>query len=337
MVELIKIKKFLEKNFSEGTIDYLRYIYQRFILPSIFKINSKRYLLKKRFKRVFGYDLPLDLPKTFNEKLQWKKLYDKRKIYTICADKYKVRKYVKDKISDKYLVPLLYVTKNPEEIVFGNLPKMFVIKSNHASGQILVVNNKKKFNQKKIIKKLKRWLNINYYYVALEWFYKDITPKILIEKMLINQKGEIPEDYKFYCFSGKVESIQVNTERFISTLKVDFYDPKWNHLDVKLSPHENGKIIPKPKKLRKMIELSEKLSKEFDFVRVDLYEVDGKIYFGELTFSPNSGFKPLFPKEYDYQLGSKLKEKSTLKKSSQKLPIQKNNKLRSILKIKRGI
>jgi hypothetical protein len=267
------------------------------------------------FKRIYGFFPNLKNPKTMNEKLQWKKLYGHKKIYQICSDKYSVRKYIEKKIGGGYLVPLLFHTDNPERIPFKDLPKSFVIKANHGGGMTYFVKDKKKANYDLIKKICKKWLKTNFYYLAREWQYKNIKPKILIEKMLLDKEGKIPADLKFNCFRGKVHSIQVDTDRFGNHKRTYFW-PNWklahfNWCEKKEFGEDPANDISpnlkKPKNLKKMIEISEKLSKDFDYVRVDLYNLNGKIYFGELTFSHGAGYLTFFPEKYDKLFGALLK------------------------------
>jgi hypothetical protein len=277
-------------------------------------IPTKIYL-KIIYKKNFDRSLNLKNPQTLNEKIQWKKLYDKNPLYTRLADKYAVRDYIKEKIGEKYLIPLLYVTDKPEEIPFDKLPLPYIIKPNHGSAYILPIKKGADINKTEIIKKCKRWLKTNIYYVVREWQYKDIPPKIIIEKLLLNKERKVPDDCRFYCFNGKVKLIQMDVGRFENHQR-GLFDINWKPLPFTWCTMVNGKLkyktkedIPKPKNLKEMIKIAEKLSKDFDFVRVDLYSVDGEIYFGELTFTPASGLSPFIPEKYDLIYGKKLKLK----------------------------
>lgn len=277
-------------------------------------IPSKIYL-KTLYRHTFNKELNLKNPQTLNEKIQWKKIYDRRPVYTLCADKYEVRNYVKERIGEKYLIPLLFYTNNPNKIDFDKIPLPFIIKANHGSGWIFIIKNKKEINKKEIIERCKKWLESNIYFIGREWQYKNIKPKILIEKLLLDEEGQIPKDYKFHCFNGEVEFIQVDTDRF-ENHKRGFFDINWRLLPFTWSPKKNNrpkyelnKDINKPKKLREMVEIATTLSKNFDYVRVDLYFVNNKIYFGELTFSHEDGFAPFFPEKYDLIYEKKLKLK----------------------------
>ena len=301
---------------------------ENFLGQSIFWIYSKirslifhrlipeKIITRLKFKKIFRFNLNLKNPKTLNEKLQWKKIYDRKKIYTLCADKYKVREIVKKKIGKKYLIPLMFCTNNPNEIPFDNLSLPFIIKGNNGSGQDIIIRRKEEINKTQIIKECNKWLKFNYYILSKEWQYKNIPPKILIEKLLLTNEGKVPMDCKFHCFNGKVEFIQVNTDKF-EDHKMSFFDTNWNLLPFTWCPTKDGKPIwkinkeiRKPKNLNEMIKISKKLSKDFDYIRVDLYSLNNKIYFGELTFHPGAGFNIFFPLKYDKIFGDKLKIKN---------------------------
>jgi hypothetical protein len=272
--------------------------------------------LRLKFKKEFGFDLNLKNPKTLNEKLQWKKIYDRKPIYTICTDKYLVRDLIKEKIGEKYLIPLLFHGCDIDKIDFDKLPIPFIIKPNHGSGCIIIIRDKNDIDKKDILKECNKWLKYNFYFPGREWQYKNIKPMILIEKLILDEKGRIPTDYKFQCFHGKVEFIQIDTDRF-GNHKKSFYNSKWECLPFVWCGEkdnkpifETDKNINKPKNLDEMIKLSEKLASNFDYVRVDLYSLEDKTYFGELTFTPASGFDKFFPREWDRKFGDKLKIKN---------------------------
>lgn len=311
------------KKYHKESVNKKKTLFQTLLLSPIylyFFINERvlpaKISILLTFRRVCGFFPDLKNPKTLNEKLQWKKLHDHKKIYQTCSDKYEVRKFVEKKIGKKYLIPLLLETQDTKNIVFSKLPKKFIIKANHGSGMNIIVKDKSKENIKDIRKICNSWLKSNFYYLAREWQYKDITPRILIEKLLLDEKGETPADYKFNCFHGKVKFIQVDTNRFVGRPYKTMYTPDWKLAYFNWCErgtygedpaNDFDKNIKKPKQLKKMIKLSEKLSEDFDYVRVDLYECRGKIYFGELTFSNGAGYVNFFPKKYDRIFGEMLK------------------------------
>lgn len=266
-----------------------------------------------RIKYLFNFGKLPDLnnPTTFNEKLQWLKLYNRNPLYTVMVDKFQVRKYISDKIGDDYLIPLLGSWEKPEEIDFESLPSKFVLKCNHNSGTgMLICSDKNKINIEKVKDELQKGINEDYYIYSREWPYKNVPRKIICEEYL----GDNPNDYKFFCFNEKVEYILVCSDRFDS-IKETFFDRNWNVAPFKRPNIEIDHKIKKPINFNKMIELSEFLSKDIPFLRADFYEVDNKIYFGELTFYPASGFSPFEPNEWDYKLGELIE-----------LPEIKNNK-----------
>lgn len=249
--------------------------------------------LKKCFKACMGEDLHLDNPKTFNEKLQWLKLYDRKPEYTMMVDKYKVREYIKEKLGEEYLIPLLGVWDKAEDIDFDKLPNQFVLKCNHNSGLgMYICKDKSKLTQKeiKVIRKnLTKGLQQDYYLTGREWPYKNVPRKIIAEKYMEDETGQL-RDYKFYCFNGEPKIIMINSDREIGKTKADYFDMDFNWIDLKWG-YEHALVKPsKPINFEKMKELAVVLSKNIPELRVDFYEVNNKIYFGELTFFDGSGF-----------------------------------------------
>lgn len=261
--------------------------------------------LKKVFQMELGYPLNLDNPQTFNEKLQWLKLYNRKPEYTMMVDKYAVRKYIADTIGEQYLIPLLGVWDSPDEIDFDALPNRFVLKCNHNSGTgMCICRDKSKLDIKKVKAELRKGLKENYYLHGREWPYKDVPRKIICEKYMEDKPAQELTDYKLMCFGGEVQCIFTCTDRFSPDgLKVTFFDKDWNLLP--FTRHYPASEIPieAPKQLKKMIALSETLSAKLPFVRTDFYEVNGNIYFGELTLSPGCGFEEFDPEEWDEKLG----------------------------------
>lgn len=244
---------------------------------------------RKRYKRKFGKELDLENPKTFMEKMQWLKLYDQKPIQTICADKIAVRDYVKEKIGESYLTSMEGIFLKASEVIPENIPDFpVIIKCNHNSAAYTIVKDKHKINWKKERVKFYNSLKQNYYKQAREWQYKNIPPKILVEKLLIDKHGNIPKDYKFFCFDGVTKFIQVDIDRQENP-KRNFYDANWKLMPLRLNLN-NGEETPRPKNLDLMVELAYKLSNNFSFARVDFYTLDDKVYFGEITFHPGSGF-----------------------------------------------
>lgn len=259
--------------------------------------------LKLWFERTTKEKLDLENPKTYNEKIQWMKLYDSTPLKTRLADKYLVRDWVKEKIGEKYLIPLLGVWDNFDEIDFNKLPDSFVLKANHGCGWNIIVKDKNKFDINDARKKFDNWMKMNFAFkFGLELHYMNIPPKIIAEEYLENDNNDL-YDYKVFCFNGKAESIMYLSERK-QGLKMAFFDLNWNKLPFTYSFPRNEADIPKPKNLKLLIELSERLAADFSHVRVDFYILnDGSLKFGEMTFSSASGTCKWNPPEQNYIYG----------------------------------
>ena len=265
--------------------------------------------LQIKFNRVFKRKLNLKNPQTFNEKMQWIKLYDRKPIYTKMVDKYEVREYIKEKIGEEYLIPLIGLYDKFDDIDFGQLPDQFVIKCTHDSGGLVVCRNKKELDIENAKEKINQSLKKNYFYSTREWPYKNVKPRIIIEKYMEDAKSKELVDYKFFCFDGEPKFIYISEGlENHSTAKISFLDMDFKRAKFERSDYKPFDIIPdKPKNFEKMKELTKILSKDITFLRVDLYEINGKIYFGELTFTPCGGYLPFKPKEYDKILGELIK------------------------------
>lgn len=270
-------------------------------------INDEEYL-KKIFKVYMGYSLNLENPKTFNEKLQWIKLYDRNPLYTKLVDKYKVREYIADKIGEMYLIPLIGVWDDPDDIDFDSLPNQFVLKCNHNSGLgMCICKNKSKLDINNVKKELKKGLEQDYYLTGREWPYKNVPRKIIAEKYMVNDSNSNEfTDYKFFCFNGYVDCVMVCLDRNSGDTKFYFFDKDWKLKRLNKRGKEAPKdfTIPKPECMDEMFDIASKLSEGFPFVRVDLYQSYGKVYFGELTLYPDSGFDNNITREADLYLGS---------------------------------
>lgn len=265
-------------------------------------IYDDKMFLEKKFKRTVGYDLNIMQPKTFNEKLQWLKLFNHQDVYTMMVDKYAVKKFVSERIGYDYVIPTIGVWKQFDDIDFERLPSKFVFKCTHDSGSIVIVDNKDTMDLSKTRKKLTSALDINYYWKGREWPYKNVTRQIIAEQYMADHENMI--DYKFLCFCGKAKMIFTCTERFERTgLRVTFFDLNWNKLNFERHYPSSKRKIDRPQNLERMIELAEKLSENIPFVRVDFYEIKGKVYFGEMTFFPGGGMEEFHPIEWDYILG----------------------------------
>lgn len=260
-------------------------------------------MLKRQFYRNLRYPLNLDDPKTLNEKLQWFKMHVRDPRITMCADKYAVRDYVAEKIGEQYLVPLYGVYDSIEEIDITQLPEQFVLKPNHESGRVIICRNKKEMDWVRTADTLNNWLHENYYHEWGEWGYKNIPPKIICEKLLTSDII----DYKFFCFGGAPVLVDIIGNRKSGGLYDDFFVD----LDFKLiavgeqrgETATGNKILKRPGQWEEMLKIAHVLSEDFPFVRVDLYDVDGSIYFGELTFTPANGMDAYLPAGWDQKMG----------------------------------
>lgn len=270
--------------------------------------------LKNWYGRITGRNLNLNNPKTLNEKIQWLKLYDSTALKTKLADKYLVREWIKEKIGEEYLIPLLGVWDKFDDIDFDKLPNQFVLKTNHGSGWNIIVKDKNNFDKEETKKKLELWLKLNYAFISgFEMHYLNIPPKIIAEKY-IEQIDQV-YDYKFMCFNGKVEFMWVDTDRFIDH-KRTIFNKKWEKQNIKLVYKIADYDIPKPRNFERMINFAELLSENFVHTRVDFYEIGDKLYFGEITFTSGSGTEEPEPYKYTMQWGDllKLPDKSPIPK-----------------------
>ena len=271
-------------------------------------MDDKKFI-EKMFKATMDYPLNLENPKSFNETLQWLKLYDRNPLYTKLVDKYKVREYISEKIGEDYLIPLLGVWDDPEEIDFDSLPNKFVLKCNHNSGLgMCICTDKSKIDIKKVKNELKSGLAQNYYLNGREWPYKNVSRKIICEKYMTDETGKNLRDYKFYCFDGKPKIVGIYQDRNSDKETTgDFFDMNFEWVDLRFGMPNALNKPQKPQKFQEMIKIAEILSEGMPEVRVDLYISNNKIYFGELTFFDGGGFDKIEPLEWDYKLGSWIK------------------------------
>lgn len=292
-------------------------------VPLIGHAVSDRAYISIKYRSVFGRKPDLVSPKTFNEKLQWLKLHDRKPIYTKLVDKYEVKKYVASTVGEEYVIPTLGVWKRFDDIDFDALPDQFVLKCTHDSGGIVICRDKSEFNLDAARKKIDKCLKRNYYWRGREWPYKGVQPRIIAEPYMEDCEAE-PEDggkaprairgltdYKFYCFHGKPEFLYISRGlENHATASISFLTMEWAFAPFRRSDYRAFDSLPeKPKGFEEMVRLCKALSKESAFVRVDLYQIGGRVYFSELTFSPCSGLMPFEPKEWDRRLGDLLRLK----------------------------
>lgn len=263
-----------------------------------------KYFIRRAYRNMMGKELDLNNPQTFNEKLQWLKLHDRKKIYTKMVDKYEAKEYVASIVGEEYIIPTIGIYNSFDEIDFDKLPNQFVMKCTHDSGGNVVCKDKSKLDIEKAREKINASLKTNYYWVWREWPYKNVKPRIIIEPYLEDKKETEIIDYKIMCFSGKAKLLFTCTERNTKNgLKVTFFDLDWNKLPFTRHYPASTKKIKKPKNFNKMIKFAEKLSKDNIFLRVDFYEINNKLYFGELTFYPGAGIEEFEPEIWDKKIG----------------------------------
>ena len=279
------------------------------IIQMILNEEKKKEILQDTFLKRVGYDLDFENPQTMNAKIMWMKLYYQNPLITKCCDKYSVKDYVKEVIGEEYIVPTIAVWDKPEDIDFDMLPNQFVLKVNWSSGYNIIVKDKNSLDKEDTIRKLKRWMtpDRNAYYQYFNWGFKHMKPVVYAEKYLEQINGQV-YDYKFFMCDGKMQFMLIATDRHNDdTLTHDFFDKDFNYLPLTYGELKHADPVPsKPKCFDKMVELAEKLSKPFPFVRIDFYEVGSSIALGEMTFYPAGGLKPFYPEKWDYELGSKI-------------------------------
>ncbi|HHF0523060.1 TPA: ATP-grasp fold amidoligase family protein [Vibrio alginolyticus] len=276
-------------------------------------LSSDEELMKRQFKNYQDYSLDLESPKTLNQKLQWLKLNDRTPLHTICADKINVRSYIEKKLGSKEnLIDLLKVYNSPFEITKESLPNSkFVIKSSHYCGDYFIVRDKNNLDLDEVKNKFIKTLNCNIYHHGREWQYKHVPRKIIVERLLEDERGRIPNDIKIHCFNGEPKFIYLSVDREGGNYR-NIYDVNWNVLDFSWTRKGkditkfNIKPMSKPELLDEALSIARKLSSEFKYLRVDLYFVNGKIYIGELTFHQGSGYDRILPHEWDEKLGELL-------------------------------
>ena len=267
----------------------------------IFRLLSDKQIMIIDYFITFGKMPNLQNPKTFNEKIQWIKLYGGLEKYLKYVDKYEVRNFISKTIGEEYLVPLLGVWDKFDDIDFNKLPRQFVMKAAHGSSYVFVCKDKATLNINLLKKTVSKWLRENFYQKTGEIQYRDCKPRILCEKYMKDESGQLI-DYKYLCFDGKPRIVELVWDRFTEHRNEVFLDLDWNMLTY-LALSYAKKLPKKPENLEEMLDVSKKLSKIFPFVRVDLYSVKNKIYAGELTFTPDNGLEKFDPPEVDYQLG----------------------------------
>lgn len=282
-------KIFKNREFRLKLINGLRFIPTKPYLKMVYKIKT-------------GENLNLKNPTTFCDKQNWLKINEIHPEYTQLVDKIGVRDYIKDKIGEDYLFPVYGSWEHFDEIDFEALPEKFVLKCNHDSGSVKVITNKSAINKAELKNFFEARLKMNPYVLGREYPYRDVEPCIIAEKFMTPDGEDDINDYKFFCFNGKPEIMFIATDRS-TDVKFDFFDMNFNHLDIVNIHEQSGLDIKKPVMFEEMKELAAKLSEGMKFVRIDLYEISGKIYFGEFTFFHGGGFWPMYPRSWEKKLG----------------------------------
>ena len=282
-------------------------IYKGLGSRGFFKFLSSENYIKILWYLKYGIKIDLNNPKTFNEKIQWLKIHDYKKSYDSLVDKSVVKKYIADTIGSDYIIKTLWEGIDPDRIPYDKLPDKFVIKCTHGSHCCIVCKDKTDLDKKMVNKKLRKWLKQNWFWYGREPVYKDLKPAILIEEYLEDKKYKELVDYKFYCFNGIPKFIDVCTQRYSKERMCEtYFDTNWNYLGFVTVGNGCVPDFEKPRSFELMMNIAKKLCKNYKFLRVDLYEVNGKVYFGELTFYSASGFENLSPKEWNLKIGDML-------------------------------
>ena len=288
-----------------GKRSFLRRVLGRIWISMSPVIDNTEFFLKIYIRILLGRKLNLENPERWSDKLQWLKCQPLNKDFTKMVDKYEVRDYIKNKIGENFLIPLLGVWDNANDIDFDSLPESFVLKTTHDSAGIYICKSKHSLNGNYtfIRKKLNKHLKYNYYYKSRETPYKEVKPRIIAEKFMVDKENGELKDYKFWCFNGDVKFVGVDSGRFTDHHYRNFYDKNWKQVPIALTFPTNPKLDLCPECIDKMFEIAAKLSQGIPFLRVDLYYINKKIYFGELTFYPDGGIERMYPEKWDFELG----------------------------------
>lgn len=291
-----------------------------YILPSkMLGYKWDEIAIKHKFKRIFGFDLNLDDPKTLNEKLQWLKLNIHKDSYDLCSDKYLARSVWKQ-YGEEHQIPLLYHTYNWNDITMDVIPdEPCIVKCSSGCGGHVIIRKKEDIDIDYLRKKCRIWLNLPFYYQSHEWQYRKVKSQIIIEKLLLDKAGNIPNDYKLHWFNGELEFVYCSVDRLGENYRC-VYSPEWERIElewVEKQDHKglHGPDISRPASFEEMVRVGKEIAKDFTYVRTDFYDVDGKMYFGEITLFHGGGFDTMEPPKWDLYYGNKLRlpEKSNFK------------------------
>ncbi len=266
---------------------------------------SDRQYARIRYKLIFGFYPDIEKPNRFSEKIQYIKLYERTGLRRMAADRLKVRDYVKERAGEEVLIPQLKIFKSLDKTIWNELPDQFVIKASHGSGFNRIIRDKKSENIDDVIRVTNRWLETDYFKIGREWVYKGMERFLIAEKLILDENGQIPPDYKFYCFNGDVALIQVDLNRFKEQQRF-LVDPSFEPLDARLYYPPGDQLPDKPEAFEQAVQLAGRLSKSFNFIRADLFIIHDKVWFGELTNYPANGFQAFEPESLELEMGRKL-------------------------------
>ena len=300
-------------------------------LMGYYKSMPDEEYLRRKFRATIGRELNLDNPDTFNAKLNWLKLYNRRPEYTLMVDKYEAKKYAAEIIGSEYIIQTLGIYESFDEIDFDTLPEKFVLKCTHDCGSVIVVRNKKKFNRDAARKRFTKAMRKNHFWVSREWPYKNVKPRIIAEKFMQDGDNANLPVYKIFNFDGTPKLIQAIQNDKKLNESIDYFDTEWHKLNLRQQFRNSRNTLPKPEYLDKMLELAAKLSSGIPHVRTDLYHINGQIYFSEFTFFSDGAFERFHPYEWDEKLGSwlKLPEKYDLTKPKEAIQLTQDSGLRT--------
>lgn len=266
---------------------------------------SDRQYAKVRYWLIHGRVPNIETPILLSEKIQYLKLYERTGLRKKVADRIKVRDYVKDTVGEEVLIPQVTVFSKLTQQEWEMLPETFALKASHGSGFIRIVKDKSDENFEEVFAESERWLSTDYYKFGREWVYKGLERLLIVEELILDESGSVPSDYKFYCFDGRVKLIQVDLNRFTGQNRF-LFDRSFEPIEATLYYPPGEEMPGRPAGMKEAINVAEELSKEFNFIRVDLYLIDGKVYFGELTNYPANGFQVFEPESFEIEMGSYL-------------------------------
>lgn len=265
-------------------------------------LETDKRLLRELFEPRFGHPPNFERPRTFNEKVQWRKLHDRRPLLSLLADKYRVRSYVRERLGSAYLVPLLQVAGSPSRVFLEGFEDSVAVKPSHSSGVCVLIRRPREVTREALQQRLRPPMRVPHGLLLGEWAYWSISPRVLVERLLLDSNGRTPIDYKFHCFDGEARFVEVHLDRF-GHHRCAHFTRDWTPLDVSWGPAPPAENPNPPSLLEEMIQAAEALAAGLDYVRVDLYQIRRRIFFGEMTIYPASGLDPTHPEDWDLELG----------------------------------